>query len=235
MSVFLDPAALGLAAGGAAFWLVYFDLKDALAPEPRWALVGAFALGLLAPLPAIGIYRLAPFIGLPAAPPAGEGAVLLYCLLVVAPIEEGVKFAVARGIVFRWRSFDERLDGMVYAACVAIGFATTENLLYAPHLEPLEQAARALAAPLVHALFAVIWGFGCTQAMLGGLGRVERWAWQAGTLVLAMLAHGLYDFFLLAWSAPLVSSGLVLALWILLIWYAKRLLRAEKARRRATS
>ena len=99
----------------------------------------------------------------------------------------------------------------------------------------LEQAARALAAPLVHALFAVIWGFGCTQAMLGGLGRVERWAWQAGTLVLAMLAHGLYDFFLLAWSAPLVSSGLVLALWILLIWYAKRLLRAEKARRRATS
>ena len=116
-------------------------------------------------------------------------------------------------------------------ASLSIGFATTENLLYAPHLEPVEQAARALAAPLVHSLFAVIWGLGAARALLGPVTRLGRWTWQVGTLALSALAHGLYDFFLLGWSAPFVSSALVLALWVALIWQARRLL--VSARRRA--
>lgn len=223
--------ALGLATGGAAFWLVYFDAKDALRPEPRGALLGALFLGMLAPLPALVIYRVAPFVGFPETLPVDRGALLLYCLLLVGPVEEGVKFALARGVVFRWRSFDEPIDGMVYAAVVAVGFATTENLLYAPHLEPLEKAARALAAPLVHALFAVIWGFGAAHALRSERHPLRRWAWQAGTLSLAALAHGLYDYLLFAWSATFVASLVVLGLWIPTIWYARRLLKNARARR----
>ena len=29
-----------------------------------------------------------------------------------------------------WRDFDERMDAVVYAAAVAIGYATMENLLF---------------------------------------------------------------------------------------------------------
>ena len=40
----------GFVAGGAAFWLVYFYLKDRLQPEPRRLLLGAFLPGGLSAL-----------------------------------------------------------------------------------------------------------------------------------------------------------------------------------------
>ncbi|NJN63673.1 MAG: PrsW family intramembrane metalloprotease [Acidobacteria bacterium] len=141
-----DPwiRALGLAAGGAVFWMVYFDLKDAARPEPRRLLALAFLVGSLATIPTLMLYRVLETGGIALDFQRGPVSVAAYCVLVVGPVEEGVKFLVARTIVFRFRAFDERMDGVIYAAMVAIGFATAENLLYATFLSPLEQAARAL-------------------------------------------------------------------------------------------
>jgi len=217
----------GFAAGGAAFWLVYFYLKDRLRPEPRRLLFAAFVLGGLSALLAVGLFRLLPLLGLPATPGVGQAAILAYCVAIVGPIEEGAKFAVARGIVFRWHAFDEPIDGVVYAAVVAIGFATVENLLYIPLLDWPHQLARALASPLTHSLFAAIWGYGVGRAFFTERGGFRRFAWQAGTLVGSMIVHGVYDYLLLARGATLTAGAIVLVLWVGLIVQCRRLVGAR--------
>lgn len=222
--------AVGLAAGGAAFWLIYFDLKDSLRPEPRRLLALAFVAGALAALPALGGYRLAAALGMPFPAEGDRAAILAYCLLLVGPLEETVKFIAARLTVFRRREFDECVDGLVYSAAVAIGFATVESLLYATFLSPLEQLARALAAPLVHALFAAVWGFAAARALLKPMGSTARVVLQVAAVAAAALLHGLYDAVLLAWDAPVASSALVLVLWLSLIGATRAVTRRSRMR-----
>ncbi|GAB4370770.1 MAG: PrsW family glutamic-type intramembrane protease [Acidobacteriota bacterium] len=224
----------GIASGGAVLWLLYFDLKDRLAPEPRRLIVIAFGLGALATLPALAAYRLAPVLGLPADPGVDPGGALRYCLLTVGPVEEFAKFLGAL-VVWRWKAFDEWIDGVLYVAALSIGFATAENLVYASFLGPVEQLARALASPLVHALFAapVGWALGWARVRrpppaLAGLA-------VGVALALASLLHGLYDFALIGLGAPLLSAGLVLASWLGLLVALRRITapggRPARARR----
>ncbi len=220
---------VGLVAGAALFWLAYFDLKDSLRKEPRRLLVLAFLLGAAAAAAALGGYRVAELAGVPDQPGRSWGAILLYTFGVVGPLEEGAKYLVAVAIVFRWREFDEPIDGLVYAAAIAIGFASVETLLYAPYLGPAETLARAVASPLTHSLFAVVWGLGIGRARFVARGRAERLAWHGGSLLAAMLLHGLYDALLLAWNATYTASGTILVLWLFLLW------RARAARSRIVS
>lgn len=219
---------VGFIFGGVLFWLIYFDLKDRYQPEPRRLLIMAFVLGTFAAVLAIGLYTLAERVGLPAFPGLSTGNILYYCFLLVGPIEEGSKFFIARSFVFRWKHFDEPIDGMVYAACIAIGFASFENILYLPQLDWIQQLARVITSPLTHSLFAIVWGFGVSKAFFGERRRIGRILWQTGTLLLSMFLHGLYNFFLFAYGATLLASVVVLILWIFLIVYARRLIRSAK-------
>jgi RsiW-degrading membrane proteinase PrsW (M82 family) len=216
---------LGFVAGGALFWLMYFDVKDRLRPEPRRLLVLAFLIGGGSAFVGVALYRLAAWSGLPGDPGTTQLSILLYCLLLVGPIEEGVKFLGARALVFRWKQFDEPIDGLVYAGAVAIGFASVENVVYLPYLHWPEQLARALASPLTHSLFSALWGFGTARAFFESRTRTSRLLWQALPLVLAMVVHGLYDYVLLAHDATFVASAVALVLWIILIVYARRATR----------
>lgn len=213
---------LGFVAGGALFWLMYFDLKDRLQPEPRRLLLGAFVLGGVSAVAALGLYRLGELAGLPETPGRYPGEILRYCLGVVGPVEEGAKFLAVWAVVFRWRAFDEPIDGLIYAAAVAIGFATFENVLYLPYLEWPAQLARAAASPLTHSLFAAIWGLGLSLSRYRARSRRGRAAWQILPLVAAMAVHGLYDFALIAWHATFVASAIVLLLWVAMILYVRR-------------
>jgi RsiW-degrading membrane proteinase PrsW (M82 family) len=221
---------VGFIAAGALLWMLYFERKDSLKPEPRRMLLLAWACGCGSALLALALYWLAGRLGLPSWPGEGRGEIALYCLALVGPVEEGAKFLAARLLVFRWRHFDERIDGMVYAGAVAIGFATVENLLYAQLLPWPQQLVRAVISPLTHTLFAAIWGFGTAHALLVCRTRAGRLFWQLAPLALAMAAHGLYDFFLLAFNATLPASAVILLLWVGLIFYSRRLIRIEKAK-----
>ena len=222
---------VGVVVAGALLWLLYFNHKDSLKPEPRRLLLLAWCCGCASAFLGLFFYWLAGLLGLPSWPGESAGEIALYCLVLVGPVEEGAKFLMARFLIFRWRHFDERIDGMVYAAAVAIGFATVENLLYAPFLPWPQQLARAVASPLTHSLFAAIWGFGTAHALLVCRTRTARLLWQLIPLGLAMLAHGLYDFFLLAFDATFLASGVILLLWVVLIWNSRRLVRLQKAGR----
>ena len=51
-----------------------------------------------------------------------------YSVVVVGIIEETFKYLPFALVVLRFRSFDERIDGIVYAATLAVGFSSFENL-----------------------------------------------------------------------------------------------------------
>lgn len=214
--------ALVLLTGAALLWLQYFWLKDALRPEPRGRVLLAFLLGGPAVVLALALYRVAEALGGPKGAPEEPAAAALYCLLMVGPIEEAAKFLAAGAIAFRWRCFDEPVDGIVYASAVGIGFATVENVFYLPLLQPGQALARCLASPLTHALFASAWGVTAGHATFRVRRRLGRLAWVGGGLAFAMFAHGLYDALLLTSSVPIVAAGVVLALWIALIWVTRR-------------
>jgi len=217
--------AAGFAFGGAMFWIAYFDLKDRLRPEPRRTLVLAFALGGVAAGIALAVYRLGEAAGVPEVPGLAPAAVAAWCMLWVGPVEEGAKFAVVRGAIFGRREFDEIIDGPVYAAVSAVGFAAVENLLYAPHVDWRTHLARSIASPLTHSMFAAVWGYGLARARLAAPTRAGAIAWQAGTLAAAIVLHGAYDAILLSTARPWLAAVLVAALWLAFLVQARRAVR----------
>ncbi|ANM31823.1 hypothetical protein ABI59_23055 [Acidobacteria bacterium Mor1] len=209
--------------GGALFWVLYWDMKDRMKPEPRLLLLAAFALGLGSALLALGGFAAAARLGAPSYPSGGTVSILAYCLLLVGPLEEGAKFLVARLFVYRWHAFDEPVDGLVYASAIGIGFAALENLLFLPYLPWSEGLARSIASPLTHSLFAAVWGFGLSRARLRTATAAGRAMWMVLPLAASMLLHGLYDFALLAAEATWAASAITLAIWLPVIAYARRL------------
>lgn len=220
--------ALGFVVAAAIFWLQYFDLKDYLHPEPRKLLVYSCILGAAAAIVALLLYWCVGALGGPEDPGGTRRQIFFYCFLVSGPIEEGAKFLICRVFIFRLRHFDEPIDGLIYAGSISIGFAGIESLIYTPFLPWPELAARAIASPLTHSLFASLWGFGTGIAFFRTRSAPARFLWQAGTLFSAMMAHGLYDYLLLAHHATFLASGLVLVLWTFLIVYARRLVQSRR-------
>jgi len=218
---------LGFIAGASLFWLQYFDLKDYLHPEPRRWLLLSYFLGAVSAGLGLALYALIEALGGPGEPAGGRAQILLYCFLVVGPVEEGAKFLIARIFIFGSLEFDEAIDGLIYSSAVSIGFASMESLIYFPILEWPDHLVRTLTAPLTHSLFSSLWGFGAGIAFFRSGSRTSRILWQLLPLAGAALIHGLYDYVLLAMNATFVASGLALVLWMFLIGHARRLVQSR--------
>lgn len=216
-----------LAAG--LFWLQYVDLKDRLQPEPRHKLILAYLLGIVACGIALGLFWLTEWLGFPEYDAGDAGWLATYCFLVIGPIEEGAKLLVALLFVFRWRTFDEPIDGLVYAAAIALGFATAENFMHLPGLPLGEQLGRSFALPFTHTMFAAVWGMAIAHARLKIRSRWRRTWYQIGAVALAMGLHGLYDWLIFAHRATWVVAGLILVLWAVLVGRARQLVRVQPA------
>jgi len=115
-------------------------------------------------------------------------------------VEESAKGFVLF-LIYRWRRWqlDGVLDGMVYAAMVGLGFATTENVLYYSHAAvsggvPLAATffMRDVLAPFTHPVFTCMTGIGFSLAVTTKRRWVRVVAPVAG-LLLAMLLHSLWN------------------------------------------
>lgn len=222
-------AAIGLAAVGSIAWLLYFGMKDRISPEPKRRLLQAFGLGMVSCGIAWLGFKGAALVGAPSSPPEDKAKLIAYCMFVAGVVEEGAKFLVARLFCFRWKEFDERIDGLIYATAVALGFAAVENVLFLTALPPMEGVLRAIASPLTHSLFAAIWGFGASKALLRPRTRAQRFVWQALPLALAMALHGLYDIAVLVENMTPFAAGITAVLWGIVIWKASRYMRRAAA------
>ena len=199
------------------FWAAYHYHKDRHLPEPAGHLLLAFLLGIGSTFIAKGLYTSLGWVGLRydafALADSSPLGLLAYSVLAIGPIEEFAKLLPFVVVIIRMKAFDEPLDGIIYASFIALGFAAAENVQYLQFLTPVEAIARGFAGPVVHILFASIWGHWIGCAHLAG-----RSILRCGTegLAIAAVLHGVYDFIALlnpTWSLPVAAIGIV-ALWV---------------------
>jgi RsiW-degrading membrane proteinase PrsW (M82 family) len=214
--------------GPAAFWIGYFYYKDRFQPEPLVNLLVSFALGFASGFLCYKFYGLLEAAGLL----PGLQAVLSrttrmeffsYSVVFIGLIEEAFKYLPFVLVVLRFRAFDERIDGIVYAAALAVGFASFENLGYLPLMKGVAFIGRAFASPLTHTVFSSIWGYAVGRAYLAKRSIIGASVLGLG---LAGLAHGLFDYLTYSHTLRFLSALLILALWA---WGIRMLERREGA------
>lgn len=207
------------------FWGYYHYHKDRHLPEPVGRLFLAFVLGLVAAAISKALYMALGWASLRydalALADGNMLGLLAYSMLAIGPVEEFAKMLPFLLLVLKFPEMDEPIDGIIYASFVALGYAAVENLMYLEYLTPVEAAARGFAGPVVHMLFASIWGYSIGCAHLRGESLLRA---AAKGFLLAAGLHGLYDFIVLqqTLNALPVAAVLILGGWI----WRLRLLRA---------
>ena len=188
-----------------AMWIV--DRLDAKRPEPPALRRKVALFGALACIPAIAIELAISAAGDRAAiPQITYPGAAFQAFVVAAMVEEACKISVVYWLVWKHPAFDERMDGIVYAARAGLGFALVENvgyLIQQPTMQGQVQLwiLRAVLAIPGHAMWTATMGYFAARR------RFDRWGpGILGGYVLAVLGHGLYDYAAFV-GTPLTIEG----------------------------
>lgn len=203
---------LGLAPG--FIWLVVFFLifRKQTSDRPK-TILAVFLWGALITLPALLIEVTAESIfGIQDS--ANITAFILASVLLIAPIEEILKFTILRRGIFDTEKFRRPHDGILLGIALGLGFGTVENTLLALQSgSPALIFTRALTATLLHAVTAGIIGFYLGLAFYDKK-KVGILSLQG--ILLASLFHGIYNLIV----TLDVSVSLILTSGLLVISYA---------------
>jgi RsiW-degrading membrane proteinase PrsW (M82 family) len=222
-------------------------LIDRWEPEPRPALWFAFLWGAAASVAIALIVDLGVQVTVAAVSDGTATTSDLWSSVIQAPVvEEGAKGlgVLILLLIFR-RQFDGPVDGLVYGATVAAGFAFTENILYFGQ-SLIESGGiglgftfvlRGIMSPFAHVMFTA-----CTGVALGFAVRRRTWWAAVGTVVagllLAMALHALWNgssllvegldgFFLIYFVVQVPLFALAIVFVVLLRRAERRLTRAR--------
>lgn len=172
-------------------------LNDRYDKEPVDLLFKVFLLGCLSIIPTIIVERILSrfniFTGL---------LWPLYTSFVVAGFtEELFKRGAVLMSAFKSPYFNEKLDGIVYCAFSALGFATIENISYVVFRYPTNPyigVSRALLSVPAHMLFAVTMGYYLSLAKYCELEPGKCREYMRKSLIMPIILHGIFDFILLS-------------------------------------
>jgi RsiW-degrading membrane proteinase PrsW (M82 family) len=158
--------------------------------EPWTRLLVCFVAGIVSFLPAVFIELVLEWFNI------FDSLFLssVYDAFVVAALtEESLKWALLYLLVWRSRDFDQYYDGIVYAVFISMGFACVENVMYVVENGYGVAALRAVLSVPLHGLCGVIMGYFFSLARFSHR-RSSGW-YILLSLLPAVFAHGLYDFF----------------------------------------
>lgn len=196
-----------------------FDRYD---KEPRLVLAACFILGMLITWPAMYLESFGEKWGID--PPKSFGALLLLSFVVVALLEEVFKSICLLAFPYQTKHFNEPLDGIVYALMISMGFATVENIIYADRFGLDTVILRAFTAVPAHAVFAIFSGY---YIGLAKKDKSNRWLLIIKGIGIAVLLHGIYDFFILQdyyeWMLVLSTLTLFVSIFFAIMLIKKHL------------
>lgn len=175
----------------AIIWYVY--AKDKYEKEPTKLLIACFGLGVISIVPALFGSELAISLNLKESGDIVD--TFLFAVLGVALPEELAKFIFLRYYIFPKKDFNEPYDGIIYAVMIGMGFAAFENLLYVIQGGLAVGILRMFTAVPAHAVFGAMMGYYVGLAKMNS-SRSQRNLQLAKGLGIAVVLHGLYDFFL---------------------------------------
>ena len=133
--------------------------------------------------------------------------------LSVGITEELLKFLVVMLIIYPNKNFDEPFDGIVYAVFVGMGFATAENLAFVMNGSASLAIMRMLSAVPAHFVFAVIMGYYLGKAKTI---KKSQFYYIFLSLLIPIIFHSLYDYFLFLDFIPGIWLGGVATLLVAL-------------------
>ncbi len=217
---------LGLAPG--IIWLAIFFLffRKQTSERPK-TIITVFLWGALITLPALLIEVASESIfGIQ--DNSNVTAFILASVLLVAPIEEILKFIILRRGIFETDKFTRAHDGIILGIALGLGFGTVENTLLALQSGSATLIfTRALTATLLHAVTAGIIGFYLGLAFYDKK-KVGILSLQG--ILLASLFHGVYNLIVtLNMSVSLILTfGLLIISYIFLGIGSQELSKIEK-------
>lgn len=194
-----------------AVLLCFINFKDKASPEPKSQLAKGVLYGMISaplsfclsiPLGLLGFY----------AEDSGTlfGTICEAFFSAAIP-EEATKLLVLWLLLRKNRYFDEKMDGIVYAVCVSLGFASVENLMYL-----FSYSDDFLSVGISRALFSVPGHF-CFGIIMGyyySLAKFYPKSPRKNRLLVffaPVLAHGIFDSILLATGiSPILGAILVI-------------------------
>ena len=197
-----------------AILVYYIYHKDRKYPEPIGQLVKAFLFGILSvpvsfymsiPLGVIGLYPIEATSILGSISTAFFGAAIP---------EEIAKFFMLWLLLRKNPYFDEKMDGIVYAVCVSLGFAALENIMYL-----FTNADSYFSVGIARAIFAVPGHF-CFGILMGYYYSLAKFYPKTPTknkaliLVAPIIVHGLYDSILFLINVTPAISGILLIVFL---------------------
>jgi RsiW-degrading membrane proteinase PrsW (M82 family) len=182
---------LAIAIAPGVFLTLYFYFLDKYEPEPMRKIVISFFLGFLAAIIAIILEKLGDMFLMPYV--SGIYIPIINAFIVVGLSEELSKYLCTICGPYRWKSFNEVMDGIVYTVTVALGFATFENIFYVLSGGFSVGIIRAFLSVPAHALFSGIMGYNIGLAKFQRE-RGKRNLYLSGGLIIASLLHGFYDY-----------------------------------------
>lgn len=198
--------ALAIAPCIALILFVYF--RDKYDKEPKLLLFVSFLLGAFSVLPTLVVELLLNKVSFI------EQSAFMDAFFGTGFVEEGWKLFFILLVPYRRKSFNEPLDGIVYAVMVSMGFATVENIMYVINGGVAVGILRIFTAVPAHAMFAVIMGFFLGEAKFLHKNKF-------GFILIAYVAagsfHGAYDYFLFEKNIPGIWLGAIVSLIVGLI------------------
>ena len=196
-------------------WWIY--RKDAARPEPPRMLYKAFLYGVGSTFVTLVISSFLQMAGIMVYDLGTFSGAVSTALFAAAIPEECAKLLMLWLFLRKNPYYDEYLDGIVYAACVGLGFAGTENILYLLQSDDwmITGIIRGITAVPAHFAIAIAMGYFYSKRHFGDASTLT----MVCILAVPILIHWVYD--ALAFSETLVGpalSVLVNILFILLIW-----------------
>lgn len=173
--------------------IIYINRKDKMSPEPIWQLIKAFLLGLLSAPLSFAVSVPSEILGLYSSDVVTVADAIRISFFGAAIPEEAAKLFILWLVVRRNKYFDEKMDGIVYAVCVSMGFAAFENVLYLfGNVEDYMSTgiSRAITSLPAHFCFGIIMGY---YYSLAKFERRRRLINSLMTFVAPVMAHGIYD------------------------------------------
>ena len=201
-------------------WWIY--RKDSARPEPLRQLFSAFFYGVgsafVAMILATPLTLMLGFNSIEQMNSLGDA--LSVALFSAAIPEEIAKLTMLWLFLRKNPYYDEYLDGIVYAACVGLGFAGAENILYLLQSDAwlITGVVRGLTAVPAHFAIACAMGYFYSKRHFGDKSDVTK----VCILAVPVLIHWIYDALAFSEGIYPALSVVINALFVLLIWRVYR-------------
>ncbi len=190
--------------------IIYIYIKDKYEKEPKRLLLASFLLGAVVSIIITTLLYAVFDVLIPLNDAFSVPQQFVKAFLIVALTEEFSKYIIVRFFNQPKSAFNEPFDGIVYAVMVSMGFAATENILYVMQSGFTTAVLRAFTAVPAHATFGILMGYFMGKAKFSK----NRVVLNLSGLLLAVVFHGFYDFFLFINFIPGIWVGAFVSLFI---------------------